>query len=1014
VRRRGWAHGAGRFAVVIAFSVGVLLLSSESAHAATVSGPQLRVSTAHSSYRPGAAVPLSVTVRNGGSAACSLASVADGSLMVSAATFDGVALIPSYSSAEYLDGADSLVAGQVVSVAPGRSVSFTTVADTPGTLDTHTPVVGGAELVASWPTSAKGAYRFSLAYQVSPLAGDKACLGESNTVTVAFRIGDPGSQRWLIVGVIAAGTLLILLLIVASVWRRRSRRRAPGQVGAVTVVIALAVAMTALMAVRATPADAGVVVDPGSGPTSGGNLGAYDACAGDINKYDPTMLPFFNQPGVNLSIHEAPWGLHTQTLWNSAKSVTINWDPNYRGRLPGDSVNADPCASLYHELAHARDHLNGTLSTTECDDTGINDNEVLATLAENGYREANGLDPRQTYGAHLLPSSMADCTPPTSKLFGWLNGDPHLMTFDGQRYDFQAVGEFTAVSSSTGDLTIQVRQAAFETSRAVAVNSAVAMNVSGTHLGFYLSDGVVVVHRTSVAAEVSVGKTSLPDGATLERIDDPYRGAEYVVTWADGTSASVWRAGVYGLVVTITPSASRAKTLSGLLGNFDGDPSNDLALPGGKVITPTSASLYPSFADSLRVTSATSLFDYAPGTTTATFTDRSFPAAPANTAGLTSAQRAAALSACTAAGVTNVTDRDNCELDVALTGSAAFAISAGDIEQSQLPGGSTSASGNGGGPPISSTGQTTTASVSQPNSVAHVTFNGTRGQRVHVQVVATTLPDQCSALALHGPDDNVLANGCTTPGDAIDGFLLPSNGEYNIFVDPSGGAVGQITLKVSLSQDQVIPATVGGPAVTATIAAPGDQAQVSFTVTAGQKVFVDATNVSLPDQCGALELNGPGNDDLALGCIADKSGYIDGLVLPTSGNYTISINPSGESTGSATITLIADHDQQLQTRVGGPAVTATVTEPGAVSDLTFPGAAGQTINVVGSGSTLPHGCGAISLLAPDQSRLKLFCDDGGTGSLGTVTLPIDGTYALLLDPSDRAVGQIDLMVTTAK
>jgi hypothetical protein len=41
------------------------------------------------------------------------------------------------------------------------------------------------------------------------------------------------------------------------------------------------------------------------------------------------------------------------------------------------------------------------------------------------------------------------------------NEDPHLQTFDGTRFDFQAAGEFVLTRASAGDLEIQVRKQCF-------------------------------------------------------------------------------------------------------------------------------------------------------------------------------------------------------------------------------------------------------------------------------------------------------------------------------------------------------------------------------------------------------------------------------------------------------------------------------------------------------------------------------------------------------------------------
>src|SRR5205807_9956787 len=68
-------------------------------------------------------------------------------------------------------------------------------------------------------------------------------------------------------------------------------------------------------------------------------------------------------------------------------------------------------------------------------------------------------------------------------------------------------------------------------------------------------------------------------------------------------------------------------SVQGLLGTDSGNPANDLALPDGTVLPqPVSQStLYGQYADAWRITDQTSLFDYAPGQSTATFTNEDFP-----------------------------------------------------------------------------------------------------------------------------------------------------------------------------------------------------------------------------------------------------------------------------------------------------------------------------------------------------------------------------------------------------
>ena len=94
----------------------------------------------------------------------------------------------------------------------------------------------------------------------------------------------------------------------------------------------------------------------------------------------------------------------------------------------------------------------------------------------------------------------------------------------------------------------------------------------------------------------------------------------YEVRWPDGSEAAVDQIGSYGYRLLIRLAPGRAGKVQGLLGNFDGDPDNDIASPTGPALAQPVPfeKLYPSYADSWRVTAATSLFSYAAGQSTNT------------------------------------------------------------------------------------------------------------------------------------------------------------------------------------------------------------------------------------------------------------------------------------------------------------------------------------------------------------------------------------------------------------
>lgn len=204
-------------------------------------------------------------------------------------------------------------------------------------------------------------------------------------------------------------------------------------------------------------------------------------------------------------------------------------------------------------------------------------------------------------------------------------------------------------------------------------------------------------HRLTVsAASVSLdgqpftlatGMT-LDDGSTVETIN----GMEELLLLRLPTGERVfvgWYASVEApqsiLRVQVFLDPANPKNARGLLGNADGDTTNDLAVRGGAVLAQpvSNTDLYGAYADSWRVTDATSRFDYAPGKSSASYIVPGFPSRPATVATLTPEEYDAAKASCTAAGVAPSL-LDGCVVDVALTGDARFAAAAAAVQEPKV------------------------------------------------------------------------------------------------------------------------------------------------------------------------------------------------------------------------------------------------------------------------------------------------------------------------------------------
>jgi hypothetical protein len=290
------------------------------------------------------------------------------------------------------------------------------------------------------------------------------------------------------------------------------------------------------------------------------------------------------------------------------------------------------------------------------------------------------------------------------------NGDPHMTTFDGLYYDFMAAGEFVLARSSKPGFEIQVRQVPYPGSKVLSVNSAVAMRVGRDRV--VVTKGVPLTVRLNGAGFVPTRQyRTLPSGGRIRRVEDPTLIGrtsdtdQIEVVWPDGSLARLWQIEDWGVNVLVRPSAAERGKLRGLLGNFDGTTDDDIVTRSGRRLKPGLLTTdikgayrlrYRVFGDSWRIRQGESLFDYARGQSTRTFTNRSFPEKFVDTSTLPLQARRTAERACKRLGITNRHILAACILDVAGTGNFSFALASSDLQRT-APG--LGARGHGGGKP---------------------------------------------------------------------------------------------------------------------------------------------------------------------------------------------------------------------------------------------------------------------------------------------------------------------------
>ncbi|MBO9565425.1 MAG: VWD domain-containing protein [Niastella sp.] len=253
------------------------------------------------------------------------------------------------------------------------------------------------------------------------------------------------------------------------------------------------------------------------------------------------------------------------------------------------------------------------------------------------------------------------------------HGDPHLYTPDGYFYDFQGYGEFIAVKAATGNFEIQVRQESIIPSLQATFNTAIAVQTGSDVVCVTAGPQNIYINNTLRAPDFQT--LPLNNGASLALTTEKGYPVLTITTQQNDRIKVRMNNGYKGTHIdyTVQLAPVRAGKVIGLLGNYDGNPANDLVLRNGQPVQLSFTSLYPTFADSWRIQQATSLFYYAPGKNTASYTKPAFPQTPME---ITTAKKEWARNICQAAGVNGEPSLSNCILDVAATSDESLATAA--------------------------------------------------------------------------------------------------------------------------------------------------------------------------------------------------------------------------------------------------------------------------------------------------------------------------------------------------
>jgi len=290
-----------------------------------------------------------------------------------------------------------------------------------------------------------------------------------------------------------------------------------------------------------------------------------------------------------------------------------------------------------------------------------------------------------------------------------ITGEPHITTVNNTYYNFQADGEFIALKDPDGT-EIQTRQTALPTLapgnydpgnkdndglvNCLAMNTAVAARV-GSHrvtyepsFGGAYGSGPFELRVDGKITTPSAKGLDLGDGALVK---NSAAGSGIEVDFSDGKILSAIPSGVYDSMKFLNVQFEELGISADSGGTAQLGIAGDVpkgswlpAMPNGASLGTMPATLheryetlYNTFGNAWRVTGANTLFDYAPGTSTANFTNSKWPVENAKTCTIPNqpvvkpASAQVAEEACKA--VSSATLHASCLFDVQATGDTAFA-----------------------------------------------------------------------------------------------------------------------------------------------------------------------------------------------------------------------------------------------------------------------------------------------------------------------------------------------------
>ncbi len=307
-----------------------------------------------------------------------------------------------------------------------------------------------------------------------------------------------------------------------------------------------------------------------------------------------------------------------------------------------------------------------------------------------------------------------------------------------------------------------------------------------------------------------------------------------------------------------------------------------------------------------------------------------------------------------------------------------------------------------------SSGKSVTIKLSTAEKVGLVLFEATAGE--HFSLVASEDTIHSGRVSVFNPQDMESKSVGLREGETtVEQVTVTATGMYTLLVKPEATYTGSVTLSVVPAVTGTITPTSEGAKQTVSLATSYQQGIYTINGTEGEEVSLKVSEFSFPHAV-ELEWLNPEGGFLERESF-NRDGFMKAVKFPTTGSYTLVVNPNGSNTGSLKLTAYnaTAVTGSITPTSGGESKTVTTTVPGQVANLTFSGSAGEQVSFVFSESTFTNA--AVEVLTPGGFNVA-----GSTISLGTsmvmdgsteaLTLPETETYTVHVRGKEEETGSV--------